>query len=75
MEALQYIKFINEPDLINPSKYLELAYKSGSKSLFFTVYRFLEDNGILVEENEDLNRYVSIFREMWADYVYLEAIY
>ena len=53
---------------------MELAYASGNKILFFTVYKFLEDAGMIAEVTEDLKRYVSIFREMWADFVYLEDI-
>jgi hypothetical protein len=60
--------------LLVPSQFLELAYRSGNRILFFTVYKFLEDVGMIAEVTEDLKRYVSIFREMWADFVYLEDI-
>ena len=75
--ALDFASSINQPEIIIPSKILELAYRSGSKILFFTTFKWVESAGQLpnvFQSDDQINRYISIFREMWADYVYLESI-
>ena len=63
--------------VIEPFQLLEQSHHSGNRALFYCVYKWLEDSGVISHDrNEDkrVARFISIFREMWPDVVYLEDI-
>lgn len=81
LESLRYATQFNCIHFISPSKILEDSYRSGNKTLFLNVYKWLEELGLIPIDfeqprstNGDMMRYISIFREIWGEVVDMEPV-
>ena len=83
MDAIRYATLQNCIQLIVPSRILDDALRTGNKTLFLNVYRWLEESGLLPigasdphkRVDTEVNRFISIYREIWGEVVDMEALY
>jgi hypothetical protein len=82
VEAMRYATTNHCPHLVPPTSLLEASYKSGNKTLFLNAYKWLEEQGLFPtrrpgihrSSDVDIQRYTSIYREIWGEIVEMEAL-
>ncbi|KAJ3047303.1 hypothetical protein HK097_011654 [Rhizophlyctis rosea] len=84
LEALRYTLSHNAMRNVLATSFLDAAYASGDKMLFFNTFRCLEEQGLVPSGDHGhhtgsaasggAGRYVSVYREMWGAVVDMEGI-
>jgi Colon cancer-associated protein Mic1-like len=69
-DAVQYASNHRCLDKIEPSVFLEAAYRANDHTLYLNVYRLMEENGLVREGS----RFVSVFRELWGPRLDMEEV-
>jgi hypothetical protein len=83
IDALSYAEQTHTLGILKPFPFLEAALQTGNKTLFLNVYRFFEEHGLIplspqvdpdfMSRNRDgMNRYISIYREIWGPKIDME---
>jgi hypothetical protein len=83
LDALQYAEQTYTIRILKPFPFLEAALLTGNKTLFLNVYRCFEEHGLIplspqvdldfLSVNRDgINRYISIYREIWGPKIDME---
>jgi hypothetical protein len=83
LKAIQYASKKQVLSMLNIPQLLDSSYQQGDKTDFLNVYKSLENRGLIpvlgisspTTPIGDLNRFISIYREIWGEVVNMEPIH